>query len=163
MSDFEKHDRIITALEIRANKVMECAEKAQKKFEFLFKVLVGSVFVAVVIVTTLSILVDNNKKVINDIRKEYAPLWFVNDINENTLFAIKEIALVFADSIDHCKLNELMDKYQTFTKNSLIRLAQLKEATSGQTRSYVPSAADDSLRRAKEIKRLEKRMEEIRQ
>jgi hypothetical protein len=161
MSDYEKHDRIITALETRANKVMECAEKAQKKFEFLFKVLVGSVFVAVVSVTTLSILVNNNKRVINDIRKEYTPLWFVNDLNENTVFAIKEIALVFADSVDKRKLDDLMNKYQTFTKNSLIRLAQLKGATSGQTRNYEPSAKDDSLR--KELKKLEKLMEEIRQ
>jgi len=135
----EEQEKDIRDIIIHAQGLIRDTNKARSTLNFWVKIMIGSVFVAISVVSVLVANVKQNTVRIEKVGRDYAPLWVFQDLQRNNNYMVLEIAATFgAGKEDEAKLKELQKKYADFQANVINKIAEIRGGMTTITRSFEP-------------------------
>ena len=135
----EQQTQDINEIIIRAQVLIDQTKKAKDSLKTWIKILIGSVLVAVSVVSVLSYNVKKNSEKIEFLGADYAPLWVLQDLQKNNDYMILEVAATFgADKKDTEELKEIQKKYTEFQIDVVNRIARTRGGMATIIRSFEP-------------------------
>jgi len=132
----EQQTQDINEIIIRAQSLIAETNKAKDSLKTWIKILIGSVFIAVSVISVLIYNVKRNSEKIEFLGADYAPLWVLQDLQKNNDYMILEVAATFgADKKDTEELKEIQKKYTEFQIDVVNRIARIRGGVTTMTRS----------------------------
>jgi hypothetical protein len=133
LNDWNDQAKAVKDILIDTHKIVIEAHDAKKSFFKMSRILIGSILLAVSIVSVLSWTVKKQGDDIRFLQKDYVPLWVVNDLQENQNYMVMDIVAQLGG--DKKKVEEVALKYTEFQKRVINKLAQTRGGTTTITRS----------------------------
>jgi len=137
----EKEFGEIRDMIIDGQEVVRQARVARDSLRNWVKILIGSVLVAISVVSVLIWKVSDNKDRIDFLSKDYAPLWIMQEMQQNNDYMVQEISATFgATEPDKVKIKEIQKKYADFQKWVVNNIAASRGGITTIIRSFEPDS-----------------------